>query len=67
MAHRYWEVGHSMGYVGTDSRGEIDALEFFQITEDELEKMKDSDVQEKLLDAEYETAQEKISVWANKM
>ena len=66
MASRYWIVSHSMGYVGTDSHEEIDALDYLGLSEKELEQWSDDDVEQELCELEFETACEKISVWAKK-
>ena len=64
MADRYWKIGHSMGYAGTDSIETIDVCKFMGWTKKELTGMTNDDVEEKLAKMEWEEALQKIDSWA---
>ena len=64
MADRYWIVGHSMGYVGTNSENEVDLCEYYNMTEDEIEKMSNEEVEKELADDEYTEACGRVDAWA---
>lgn len=64
MAKRYWTVHENMGYAGTDLEEEVDALDWLGISEEELAEMTDSDVQDQLVKYAWESAVEKVDVWA---
>ena len=64
MADRYWKVGHSMGYVGTDSYETIDILVFFGWDQDKLDGYTNEQLEEMLSKNEWEQAVEKVDAWA---
>ena len=64
MAHRYWKLHESMGYVGTDSEEEIDLVDDWGYSEEEVEEMADEYIAEELSQSAWEKACEKVSAWA---
>ena len=64
MAHRYWTIGHSMGYVGTKTEEDVDACDYLAIDVDSIKGMDDIDIEDQLAEIAYEEACEKISAWA---
>ena len=64
MAQRYWTVHEDMGYAGTDSEEDVDALEWLGVTEKELEAMSDGEVEEELAKMAWDSAIEKVDAWA---
>jgi len=64
MANRYWKVCENMGYAGTDSEEEIDLVDDWNYSEEEVEEMTNEDAQKELEDYAWETAIQKVSSWA---
>lgn len=64
MANRYWTMHENMGYAGTDSQEEIDLLDYWGITEEELKEMTNAEVENKLTEEAWQQAVEKVEAWA---
>lgn len=64
MAARKWLVGHSYGYVGTDSEEEIDVVENGMYSEEELASKTNDELEKELADGEWEVALEQVEAWA---
>jgi len=64
MAHRYWKLHENMGYAGTDSEEEIDLVDYWGYSEEEVEEATDEYVREELSKNAWEAACEKVSAWA---
>lgn len=64
MANRKWRMGFSMGYAGTRSEWEIDLVDDYNYTLEEVEIMSNDEVREMLSDDAYQQASEKIGAWS---
>ena len=64
MASRYWEVGHSYGYAGTESKEVIDVLEVYGWDQDTLDGYTDTELEEILANDEWDIAIEQVEVYA---
>jgi hypothetical protein len=64
MARRYWRMNESMGYAGTDSYQDVDAIDYFGISQEELDELGDEKIEEMLAKDAWENAIEKVEAWA---
>ena len=60
MADRFCTLFESIGYAGTDSEEDVDVLDWLNITEKELAKMTNDEVEEELCEYGWEQATQKI-------
>ena len=65
MATRYWKACYNMGYAGTDTKEDIDLLDYFESME-YVEALSDEEAQNIVTDIAYEEASTMIEAWAEK-
>ena len=63
MANRYWRISENMGYAGTDSSETVDILDYWGITEEELEGMTDKEISATLSQDAWNAAVEKVEAY----
>ena len=62
MAKRKWEAITSMGYVGTDTREELDLVDDMGCTEEEVSKMSNEEASSIVYDWAFDEAQQMIDI-----
>ena len=67
MAHRYWKLNRDYGFVGTDSYDTVDAADYLGLSEEDLEKLTDDELESKLTEAEWEDAIQQVEVYVERI
>jgi len=62
--HRKWVAQWSMGYCGTDEYEEIDLIDDWGWSEEQVEETTDEEIQAELDEYAWEQAIEKVSAYA---
>lgn len=64
MAQRKWIAHNSMGYAGTDFEWEVDLVDDYSYTEEEVAKMSDSRAEKIVSQDAWQQAIDRIEAWA---
>ena len=62
MGKRYWIIGMSYGYVGTDSTEEIDLYDYEE--PEVVDEMSDKEAEKIAFEVAWDTAVERVDSWA---
>ena len=63
MAQDKWVIRWDYGLVGSDSSDVVSACDYLGITEEELSKMSDEEVEKKLVPMVWDEAVQQVDAW----
>ena len=66
MAQRYWKACWNMGYPGTETKENIDLIDYVENQED-LDTLSDEEAEAIIVDIAYEKASNMIEVYVEKV